>query len=120
MATRQPGLLDHPGFMYTTTNKVSAIAGRSRRNREKRSHVEHTSTAPAAPLLAEDPTELDPVRIAVLAMERLGRASLRASVTGAEVCVAAPDDATAAVFRAALAETARLRSTDRLIRVIVE
>jgi hypothetical protein len=35
------------------------------------------------------------------------------------VCVKAPDDATAGVFRAALDETARRRSTDRLIRIVV-
>src|SRR4051794_32750199 len=103
MDTRQPGLMDHRGILYMTMNKISAMAGRSRRNRGKRSPVERRS---AAPLLAKNPTEPDPVRpdpvrpdpvrIAVLAMERLGRASLRASVTGSEVCVAAPDDATAA------------------------
>ncbi|MGE5269548.1 MAG: hypothetical protein ACM3JG_07740 [Thiohalocapsa sp.] len=64
--------------------------------------------------------ELDPVRIAVLAMEKLGSASLRASFTGTEVRVAAPNEAIAAIFRAALSETARNRSTDRLIRVFVE
>src|SRR4051794_39995909 len=120
MGIRQLGRLDYPGFMYTTINKISAVAGRSRHNRGKRSRVERESVARTAPLVVNDSAGLDPVRIAVLAMERLGRASLRASVTGAEVHVAAPDNAMAAVFRAALAETARIRSTDRLIRVIVE
>jgi hypothetical protein len=62
----------------------------------------------------------DPVRIAVLAMESLGRASMRASFTGVEVEVAVPDDATAAIFRAALLETARNRPTDRFVRVVVD
>jgi hypothetical protein len=101
-------------------NKISTMEGRSRRNRGKRSHVERKSVARTAPLVVKDPAGPDPVRIAVLAMERLGRASLRASITGAEVRVVAPDNATAAVFRDALAETARSRSTDRLIRVVVE
>jgi hypothetical protein len=34
--------------------------------------------------------------------------------------VAAPDEATAAVFRAALAQTARRRATDQLIRIVVD
>jgi hypothetical protein len=117
--TRQPSLLGHRFLLNATMDKISAVARHSRRNREKLWRGEHTSVAHAAPLL-EGSTGPDPVRIAVLAMERLGRASLRASITGAEVRVAAPDNATAEVFRAALAETAQIRSTDRLIRVVVE
>lgn len=62
----------------------------------------------------------DPVRIAVLAMESLDRASMRAAFTGVEVKVAVPDAATAAIFRAALDETARNRSTDQLVRIVVD
>ena len=61
----------------------------------------------------------DPVTLAVLAMDGLARASMRASFTGVEVKVAVPDDATAAIFRAALSQTVRNRPTDRLIRVVV-
>jgi hypothetical protein len=61
-----------------------------------------------------------PVRIAVLAMESLCTASMRASFSGTEVCVAVPDATTAAIFPAAIAETSRTRSTDRLIRIVVE
>ena len=59
------------------------------------------------------------MKIAVLAMDSVGRASMRASFTGIEVMVAVPDDATAAIFRAALSETAVNRPTDRLVRVVV-
>jgi hypothetical protein len=62
----------------------------------------------------------DPVALAVLAIDRLGPAAVRASASGVAVCVTAPDEATAAVFRAALDETARRRSTDRLIRIVVD
>src|SRR5215831_12732359 len=62
----------------------------------------------------------DPVSLAVLAIDRVGPAAVRACASGVEVCVAAPDEATAAVFRAALAETARRRGTDRLIRIVVD
>ena len=61
----------------------------------------------------------DPVLLAVLAIDRVGPAAVRACASGMEVCVAAPDEATAAVFRAALTETARRRGTDRLIRIVV-
>jgi len=62
----------------------------------------------------------DPVSLAVLAIDRLGPAAVLACASGVVVCVKAPDEATAAVFRAALDETARRRSTDRLIRIVVD
>ena len=61
----------------------------------------------------------DPVLLAVLAIDRVGPATVRACASGAAVCVKAPDEATAAVFRAALDQTARRRHTDRLIRIVV-
>ena len=62
----------------------------------------------------------DPVLLAVLAIDRIGPAAVRACALGVEVRVAAPDEATAAVLRAALAQTARRRGTDRLIRIAVD
>jgi hypothetical protein len=62
----------------------------------------------------------DPVSLAIFAIDRVGPAAVRACACGLEVRVAAPDEATAAVFRAALAETARRRATDQLIRIVVD
>ena len=62
----------------------------------------------------------DPVLLAVLAIDRVGPAAVRACASGVEVCVTAPDEATARVLRAALAQTARRRGTDRLIRIVVD
>jgi hypothetical protein len=62
----------------------------------------------------------DPISLAILAIDRVGPAAVRACASGVEVRVAAPDEATAAVLRAALAETAGRRSTDRLIRIVVD
>jgi hypothetical protein len=62
----------------------------------------------------------DPVVPAVLAIDRVGPAAVRACASGVEVCVTAPDEATATVLRAALAQTARRRGTDRLIRIVVD
>jgi hypothetical protein len=62
----------------------------------------------------------DPVSLAIFAIDRVGPAAVRACASGVEVCVAAPDEATAAIFRAALAETAIRRGTDRLIRIVVD
>lgn len=104
----------HHGFK-AALSKVAAASRKLRRNREKRPRTTWFSSAGAPPLA--DP---DPVKIAVLAMETLGRASMRAAFTGIEVKVAVPDDATAAIFRAALSETARNRSTDQLVRVVVD
>jgi hypothetical protein len=99
---------------------VSVSRGRLRRAREKRGR---TPQPPSPALIAPQtsvPAGPDPVRVAVLAMERFGRASMRACFTGAEVCVAVPDAATAAIFEAAIAETARSRATDRLIRIVID
>jgi hypothetical protein len=93
---------------------------RTRRSREKRYKAEPMAPVPAQFSTLHDDPAADPVRIALLAMETLGPASMRASFSGIEVCVAAPDDSIAAIFRAVLAETGRRRSTDRLIRVVVE
>ena len=62
----------------------------------------------------------DPVSLAIFAIDRVGPAAVRACASGVEVRVAAPDEATASVLRAALAETARRRGTDRLIRIVVD
>jgi hypothetical protein len=62
----------------------------------------------------------DPVSLAIFAIDRVGPAAVRACASGVEVRVSAPDEATAAVFRAALAQTARRRATDQLIRIVVD
>jgi hypothetical protein len=62
----------------------------------------------------------DPISLAIFAIDRVGPAAVRACASGVEVRVAAPDEATAAVFRAALAETGRRRATDQLIRIVVD
>jgi hypothetical protein len=62
----------------------------------------------------------DPVSLAVFAIDRVGPAAVRACACGVEVRIAAPDEATAAVFRAALVQTARRRATDQLIRIVVD
>jgi hypothetical protein len=72
-------------------------------------------------LAADRPAETpDPVSVAVFAIDRVGPAAVRACASGVEVRVAAADEATAAVIRAALAETARRRPTDRLIQVVID
>ena len=58
--------------------------------------------------------------LAVFAIDHVGPAAVRACASGIEVQIAAEDEATAAVIRAALVETARHRPTDRLIRVVIE
>jgi hypothetical protein len=62
----------------------------------------------------------DPVLLAVLAIDRVGPATERACASGVEVRVTAPDEATARILRAALAQTASRRGTDRLIRIVVD
>jgi hypothetical protein len=109
----------HQHAFKTALSKVAAASRRLRRRREKRASRKWLADRAMhmAPLAAAQP---DPVQIAVLAMESLGRASMRTSFTGVEVEVVVPDDATAAIFRAALSETTRTRPTDRLVRIVVD
>jgi hypothetical protein len=116
----------HQHAFKTALSKVAAASRRLRRRRERRARSAWLVPGPATNSTPADrdglsaPAQPDPVRIAVLAMENLGRASMRASFTGVEVRVAVPDDATAAIFRAALSETTRTRPTDRMVRVVVD
>ena len=105
--------------LYATMAQLAAAGRRMRRRRDKR--IKRRSLLrlllPGQPAI-EDSVP-DPVRLAVLAIDTIAGATMRASFTGTEVHVAAPDEATASILRAALAETARTRATDRLIRVTV-
>lgn len=109
----QNGLLRQLPRMYSVSSR------RVRRGRDRRGKRDVpmpqiiTETFPAV-------VSPDPVQIAVLTLEHLSRASLRASFTGKEVRVVVPDAATAAIFRAALSQTAQIRATDRLIRIVVD
>ncbi len=94
-------------LVSATIERLKA-AGRSRRGAD-------TIAARAAVIPGPDP-----VMIATLAIDHVGPATVRAVASGIEVRVTAPDEATAAVFRTALANTARRRSTDRLVRIIVD
>jgi hypothetical protein len=123
MSSKTGRAASHQHAFKTALSKVAAASRRLRRRREKRARSAWLSgvakiTVPE--VRATTAAQPDPVRIAVLAMESLGRASMRASFTGVEVEVAVPDDATAAIFRAALSETVRNRPTDRLVRIIVD
>lgn len=108
----------HQHAFKAALSKVAAASRRLRRRREKRARP---AWLPGQAVVAQvEPAQPDPVRLAVLAMESLGRASMRASFTGVEVKVTVPDDVTAAIFRAALSETIRTRPTDKLVRVVVD
>jgi hypothetical protein len=104
---------------FATMAQLAAAGRRMRRRRDKRTKRKSLLRL----LLPEQEAAGDPspdsVRLAILAIDTVAGATMRASVTGMEVHVAAPDEATASILRAALAETARARATDRLIRVTV-
>jgi hypothetical protein len=60
---------------------------------------------------------IDAIALTVLAVNRLGPATLRAVSLGVPVTVAVPDCKTAAIFQAALSEMRKARPTDRLVSV---
>ncbi len=63
------------------------------------------------------PVEIDPVALTIMAVNRLGPATIRTASLGTAVLVTVPDLATRDIFRAALLEMQKVRSTDRLIRI---
>jgi len=63
---------------------------------------------------------LDLVTICILAVNRLGPATLRSAVSGKALKVVVPDPQVGAVFRAALDRMGATRSTDRLIEIVVD
>jgi hypothetical protein len=63
---------------------------------------------------------IDPVELTIMAVNRLGPATLRAVSNGVPVTVAAPDRETAEIFRAALLRMGTARPTDRLVSVALK
>jgi hypothetical protein len=116
------GTLDavrHRAFSATMSH-LAAAGRRIRRRRDQRGKKGKSLLRLLLPGQSAAQVSLpDPVKLAVLAIDRVAGASMRASCTGTAVEVSAPDEATASVLRAALAQTARNRATDRLIRVTV-
>jgi len=64
-------------------------------------------------------TAIDPVALTMLAVNRLGPATVRTATQGRALVVAVPDAHTAEIFRAALQEMQKTRRTDRLVDVVV-
>ena len=62
---------------------------------------------------------VDPVALTMLAVNRLGLATLRTATSGKAMTVTVPDARTADIFRAALDEMQKTRLTDRLVEVVV-
>jgi hypothetical protein len=93
---------------YGWSRLVSATRPRYRRRRRKAANA---SLVPA-------PT-IDPVALTVLAVNRLGPATLRTVANGKPLTVTVPDAGVGAIFRAALAEMQKTRTTDRLIDIVI-
>jgi hypothetical protein len=74
----------------------------------------------AGPLASASPSPaLDPVALTILAVNRLGPATLRTVANGRPLRVTVPDEQVRAIFRAALAEMQKTRTTDRLIDIVI-
>ena len=75
---------------------------------------------PLNPVPLPDPVlAIDPVALTVLAVNRLGPATLRTVANGRPLTVTVPDARVGEIFRAALAEMQKTRSTDRLIDIVI-
>lgn len=90
-------------------------AARPRRFKLRRRPRYRAITAP----LVEPAPAIDPVALTVLAVNRLGPATLRTVANGKPLTVTVPDARIGEIFRAALAEMQKTRTTDRLIDVVI-
>lgn len=61
----------------------------------------------------------DQATLVAMALTRLSPACARVAVTGLPLTVTVPDAYTAEVFRAAIAQSAKERASDRLVRIVV-
>ena len=68
---------------------------------------------------AIDCTAIDPVALTMLAVNRLGPATIRTATNGKTVTIEVADAKVAQIFRAALGEMQKIRSTDRLVDIVV-
>ena len=78
----------------------------------------HRHASRTAPTPASIPA-IDPVTLTILAVNRLGPATLRTVANGRPLSVTVPDEQVGAIFRAALAEMQKTRLTDRLIDIVI-
>ena len=78
----------------------------------------HRHVAGPLPPASRSPA-IDPVALTVLAVNRLGPATLRTVANGRPLSVTVPDEQVGAIFRAALAEMQKTRTTDRLIDIVI-
>ena len=62
---------------------------------------------------------IDPVALTMLAVNRLGPATVRTATNGKALTVVVPDLRVAEIFRAALLEMQKTRCTDRLVDIVV-
>jgi len=63
---------------------------------------------------------VDLVALTILAVNRLGPATLRTVANGKPLTVTVPDQRTGEIFRAALQEMQKTRLTDRLVAILVD
>ena len=63
---------------------------------------------------------VDLVALTILAVNKLGPATLRTVAHGKPVTIKVPDTHTGEIFRAALAQMQKARTTDRLITIVID
>jgi hypothetical protein len=86
----------------------------------RRSHASRQAIAPTAASPSPNPSpSIDPVALTVLAVNRLGPATLRTVANGKPLTVTVPNERIGEIFRAALAEMQKHRRTDRLIDIVI-
>jgi hypothetical protein len=68
---------------------------------------------------AADAGTVDPVALTMMAVNQLGPATMRTATNGKSLQIEVPDERVAQIFRAALEEMQKKRTTDRLVDIVV-
>lgn len=112
----QPNASDHP-FRTAVKHGWIRFVGAARQKRpfgQRRRRPK--GAAQVFPFFAN---MVDPVELTVMALNILAPALSRATTTGKKVTVTVPDPRTGEIFRAALVQSQQIRTTDRLIDIVV-
>lgn len=98
---------------------ISAARPRHRVAQARERHLPLIATS-AAGAMPPPGRAVDLVALTILAVNRLGPATLRTVAHGKPLTVTVPDARIGDIFRAALAEMQKTRLTDRLIAIVVD
>ncbi len=115
---RLTAAVKHGWARFLDATRPRARLGLGRKRPHPIGYVLPLRSAAAAPAPVTG-IEIDPVMLTMLAVNRLGPATMRTATNGRRVVVTVPDGEVAEIFRQALMAMQKARITDRLVEIVV-